>query len=718
MALLNYALTLAEVQSYLNLKAPQQASDPHTGEFAKIIFTGTGDIITHGYNYTQIFGKNKGLVPASEYTVNDAKFKFLANDTSWKELTVADLPMAENIGKASNTTLFTSKQVTDYFASQLSAVDGMRLKGVIDPNTSSTFPTTAEKGDTYRIQYGGTYAGKRVEAGDLVICIEDDLTGADNINKSENWVIIQGNINGVIEHNINGKGYKVYSPNLAAEDAFTIYAPKTGGTEGYVLVAVDSDATPVWKHASTLVDDLVSQGFKNDIVKDVAITTDGTLQITNYAGIVTPKKLSGRWDINISGSAHQVDNSLTLGTGFRFDNSATEYNGSEARQIIMTPATGSAIGGVLIDNLGNYGGLKKTEGDTISVTENGNIYLTDQNIFNALGYKPGNTAAVFAYANILTNSSASYTPVNSVNPFFNLTAAAEDGSSTKVASSLQFTGTNGIKVSSTGSVLNFDLLVATSELKGGIKLGYEGGDATRKYAVQLDENERAFVEVKWKDESFAFSAIDVISGGTKTIEAAQVGDKFTLQAGNGMTLDTDTTAKKIVVHNNYWEVVNTTNEMGYAPKLITTNTSKITAGHYMLAFKNGDTNPSWYSLPITALSDSWRAIKVNGVQVLDNTVRTDEATGAITGLAVDFVQGGKTTITNAGSGKIGISSTWRDIKVNGTEIGEDASFGIVSTNEITIAQTKNTDSEYELGFKILWTNLSTGLQEMIAEDPA
>lgn len=718
MALLNYALTLAEVSSYLNLKAPKSAQDPHTGEFAKIIFTGQGDIITHGYNYTQIFGKNKGLVPASEWTVDDAKFKFLANDTSWKELTVADLPMAENIGKASNTTLFTSKQVTDYFASQLSAVDGMRLKGVIDPNTSSTFPTTAEKGDTYRIQYGGTYAGKRVEAGDLVICIEDDLTGADNINKSENWVIIQGNINGVIEHNINGKGYKVYSPNLSAEDAFTIYAPKTGGTEGYVLVAVDSDATPVWKHASTLVDDLVSQGFKNDIVKDVAITTDGTLQITNYAGIVTPKKLSGRWDINISGSAHQVDNSLTLGTGFRFNDQKTEYNGSEARQIIMTPATGSAIGGVLIDNLGNHGGLKKTEGDTISVTENGNIYLTDQNIYNALGYKPGNTAAVFAYANILTNSSASYTPTNAVNPFFNLTAAAEDGSSTKVASSLQFTGTNGIKVSGTGSVLNFDLLVATSELKGGIKLGYEGGDATRKYAVQLDENERAFVEVNWKDTSPAFSAIDVISGGTKTIEAAKVGDKFTLQAGNGMTLDTDTTAKKITVHNNYWEVVNTTNEMGYAPKLITTNTNKITAGHYMLAFKNGDTNPSWYSLPITALSDSWRAIKVNGVQVLDNTVRTDEATGAITGLAVDFVQGGKTTITNAGSGKIGISSTWRDIKVNGTEIGEDASFGIVSTNEITIAQTKNTDSEYELGFKILWTNLSTGLQEMIAEDPA
>lgn len=717
MALLNYALTLAEVSSYLNLKAPQSAQDSHTGDFAKIIFTGTGDIITHGYNYTQIFGKNKGLVPASEWTVNDAKFKFLANDTSWKELTVADLPMAKNIGDASNTTLFTSKQVAEYFASQLSAVDGLRLKGVIDPTDNKTYPTVAEKGDTYRIQRGGTYAGKTVEAGDLVICIEDDLTGADNINSLNNWVVIQGNINGYVEHTVNGTGYRVYSPNIAEEAVFDIYAPKTGGTEGYVLVAVDSDATPVWKHASTLVDDLVSQGFKNDIVKDVAITTDGKLQITNYANSVTTKELTGRWGINISGSAHQVDNPLTLGTGLRFD-SETEYNGSVARQIILKPATGSAIGGVLIDNLGNHGGLKKTEGDTISVTENGNIYLTDQNIYNALGYKPGNTAAVFAYANILTNSSASYTPTNAVNPFFNLTAAAEDGSSTKVASSLQFTGTNGIKVSGTGSVLNFDLLVATSDSKGGIKLGYEGSDATRKYAVQLDENERAFVEVQWKDESYAFSAIDVISGSTKTLEAAQVGDKFSLIAGNGMTLDADSATKKITIHNNYWEVVNTTNEMGYAPKLITTNTNKITAGHYMLAFKNGDTNPSWYSLPITALSDSWRAIKVNGVQVLDNTVRTDEATGAITGLAVDFVQGGKTEIKNAGNGKIGISSTWRDIKVNGTEIGEDASFGIVSTNEITIAQTKNTDTEYELGFKILWTNLSTGLQEMIAEDPA
>ncbi len=712
MALLNYALTLNEVKDYLNLTVPTTPGQ-HTGDFAKIIFTGTGDIITHGYNYTQIFGQNKGLVPKSEHIVGE-KLKFLADDVSWRELKVADLPMAANIGAASAETLFTSKQVTDYFASQLSAVDGLRLKGVIDPNTSSTFPTVAEKGDTYRIQYSGTYAGQRVEMGDLIICIADDLTGADTINNRDNWAVIQGNINGTIEHNINGKGYKVYSPNISVDDAFDIYAPTSGGTEGYVLVAVDDDTTPVWKHASTIVEDLLSQGLGDDILTDVEITTDGKLKLTDWDLNVTTKELTGRWGINISGSAYKVDNPLSLSTGLRFNNGA-EYNGSEARQIILTPATTSAIGGVIIDNLGTYGGIKKSEGDTISVTENGNIYLTDQNIFNALGYKPGNTAAVFAYANILTNSSSSWTPVNSVNPFFNLTAAAEDGSSTKVASSLQFTGTNGIKVSSIDAVLNFDLQLASADMRGGIKVGYEGGDATRKYAVQLDENERAFVEVKWTDESPAFSTIDVISGGTKTITASEVKDKFTIQAGNGMTLDTDTTNKKIIVHNNYWEVVNTTNEMGYAPKLITSNTQKITAGHYILAFKSGDSNPSWYTLPITAMSDTWRAVKVNGSQVLDNTVRTDDATGGITGLALDLRYSGKTLIENAGDGKVMFSSTWRDIKVNGNEIGEDASFGISSTNEIAVAQIKNSDTEHEIGFKILWTNLSTGAIEMVAE---
>lgn len=714
MALLNYALTLAEVQSYLNLTPPKTAQDNHVGEFAKIIFTGEGDIITHGYNYTQIFGEHKGLVPKATHLEGE-KLKFLANNVSWRELTVADLPMAAAPADASATTLFTSKQIVDYFATQLSAVDAMRFKGGIYADDDTSFPTKAEIGDTYRVIVGGEYAEQRVEAGDLLICIADNLSGAGTINKKANWVVVQSNINGTIEHSINGTGYKVYSPNINQDtQSFTIYAPTTGGFENYILVAQGENATPKWQHANTIVEQLTQGAFGKAIVTDVAITADGTLNVTYYnSASNTSEKLGGRWDIHISGSAGKVDNALTLGTGFRFA-TGENYDGSAARQILMTPATGTNIGGVIIDNLGNHGGLKKTEGDTISITENGNIYLTDQNIFNALGYKPGNTAAVFAYANILTNSSTSYTPANTINPYFNLTAAAEDGSSTKVASFLQFIGTNGIKISSNDKILNFDLQLATDAMRGGIKVGYTSNNAARKYAVELDENEQAFVHVDWKDESYAFSAIDVISGGnTKSIVSNQVADKFSLQAGTGMTLDTDTANKKITINNKYWEVVNTTNEMGYAPKLIMTNTEKLSAGHYMLAFKNGDTNPSWYTLPITALSDSWRAVKVNGTQVLDNTVRTDNATGTITGLALDLRHGGKTTITDAGNGAVLISSTWRDIKVNDNSIHENASFNIQPTNEIGISQIEATETEHSIGFKILWTNLSTGGTETI-----
>jgi hypothetical protein len=71
---------------------------------------------------------------------------------------------------------------------------------------------------------------------------------------------------------------------------------------------------------------------------------------------------------------------LSLGVGLTFGTTGVTYNGSAARTISLVAATTTTIGGVIVD--------KDSKNKTISVTSAGSIYLTKQNIINALGYDP------------------------------------------------------------------------------------------------------------------------------------------------------------------------------------------------------------------------------------------------------------------------------------------------------------------------------------------
>ena len=61
-------------------------------------------------------------------------------------------------------------------------------------------------------------------------------------------------------------------------------------------------------------------------------------------------------------------------------NSGSSYNGENARTISLATATTTSLGGVKIDS--------DNTNKTISVTSAGSIYLTKQNIINALGFDP------------------------------------------------------------------------------------------------------------------------------------------------------------------------------------------------------------------------------------------------------------------------------------------------------------------------------------------
>ena len=334
MALLNFAATYAEISPNLTL------SESTSGDYVKLFFSKDGHIITHGKDFLPTFTANtRGLVPTS----NGLATEFFRGNATWAGITTSDLPMATSIADAitnnkATTTLVTAQQVVDYVSSSFSANDAMRYKGTISysggkyttitaSGTTSSFPTSCEVGDTYRINSAGTYAGYTCTAGDMLICIADG--SGSSLNTSTYWTAVEANITGYVTNKVNGASITTYSTGTTT---FTIYAPTTGGTANQVLIS-NGSAAPVWANQSTLK----------------------------------------------VGQASKVTNALSAGTGLSFGSNVT-YDGSNARTLSLVVATASQLGGVYID--------KDNTNKTISVTSGGSIYLTKQNIVNALGYDP------------------------------------------------------------------------------------------------------------------------------------------------------------------------------------------------------------------------------------------------------------------------------------------------------------------------------------------
>lgn len=732
MALLNYAELLnSELrnQYITNLQKPAvNAEGVRQGDWAKILFTGDGHIISHGVDFTPTFeGGKKGLVPESTRLTDlqanaDAKFKFLGNDGYWKELTVAELPIADSISVGGNPDgsganyIYTAKQVFDNFHAQLDAVNAMRFVGTFSAaSNSNNKPTSCLQGDTYRISNGGEFAGYVLSQGDLVIALKDSKQG-DDVDSDEFWTAIETNINGTVTHMINNTPYNVYSDEIDAGDSFTIFAPKTAGTQGHFLISEGTGKAPVWKDIHTL--DILNSDLKDAILTNVTLTNDGTLKLTDLAGNTTASTTAtGDWNINILGSAHKVDNPLTLANGLAFRSGTTQYDGSSAQEIVLTPATKSVIGGVIVDNLtgddykSTYG--KEKAESTISVTQDGVIYLTAQNVFSALGYKPGVTENVNEYSYFFAKNaddikSAELTSATA-NPYFNLNAYNPEKKLDFVAASVRFMGSDGLDVSATKNQINFSLGVASADHLGAIKIGYEENSTSRKYAVKLDANNRAYVDVPWVDETPAFSYINVYNGNTsagKVSAGPDVADTFEIKAGDG--LNVSVSGKVITFNADTWEVVTPT-KIGFAPAMVGT-TTEIDQQHYVLSYKGNANNPTWNKVPVTAFSDTWRNIKVNGVEILSSTIRL-AGSDDIVANALNFIGAGKTTIEGNANGNVTISSTWRTIKHNNVEVGVDASLKFVDTDSIMIASNDTAD-ETTLGFELVWTNLTDGATEI------
>lgn len=654
MALLNYSSSYSNISSFLNATSG-------TANWLKIFVSpdaaGGGHFITHGIDFGATYSNgSRGLVPGNGGTLNKT---FLRGD-GWSALwTSAAETAAAGEGTAAQqqaakeaylqSTLVSAYDIKQWISDSFAANNAMRFKGIItidgegnisnttDAGTVSGFPTTCEVGDTYKIN-GNTVgnssqiAGEVVSTGDMVVCIK---AGTGSINDGQYWTIVQDNVEHLITYALNGTAFKLYAQT---GNDITLFAPTTAGTSGQVLISGGAGNAPAWANAATLV------------VAEAAKVT--------YA--------------------------LVKGTGLLMTNQSspeTSYDGSKTITIALAKATTSALGGVIIDNGTNseaYSAASNTSNTpypTITVDSDGQIYLSKQNIINALGFTPGNANGQVTGV-VVTGASNGYENTTSAtaNPYINIL----DGGNT-VLGGYRISGSGNITVSSVANsaAIVVGLEEADSTNYGGIKIGYTAPSGSPKnYALQLDSNGKAYVNVPWVSDVFTASAdglAPMASTANKTHD------------DGGTTVD---------------------NIAG--------------ATTYILG-----SDAKWYKLPASAFQSDRRVVKLGGTEIIS----------ASSGNALNIIAGNHVNITAAQTsgnytGAVTFDAVWRDIQVhaiNNSTVSQDVeSIGsndpLVFDNsesvfmlgeEVVVGSGANATTKTVIKSYITWYNMDTQAYEIV-----
>ena len=254
--------------------------------------------------------------------------------------------------------------------------------------------------------------------------------------------------------------------------------------------------------------------------------------------------------------------------------SGINVSGSEAQPTIaVKPATTTAIGGIIvgtnltIDGTGKLSAIDTTYEDATTTThglmstadkvklngieEGANKTIVDASL-SATSANPVENKAVHAEFNsvrTLVSSTESSLQDNIDQVSANLSSAQTtlqaniDGKVDKIEgqglSTNDFTTAEKNKLA---GLSNYTLKAATSSALGGIKIGYSG-TAERTYAVQLDTNSKAYVNVPW--ESDTNQKITAKSGSSTVTFGAN--DTVEIVAGSNVTVTPNTTNKTITI---------------------------------------------------------------------------------------------------------------------------------------------------------------------------
>lgn len=447
---------------------------------------------THTHPYTDLTGsgttKNQAIV--SSGTAN-----------GWKLLTLgaaAEYGVATSVSSG-GTGLVTSGQVYTAITSGIRANDAMVFKGTVSSNSS--LPASHKVGDTYRITAKGTYAGVSCEVGDMIICI----TEGSSANNSH-WTVVQTNIDGAVigpsgstTGNIavfdgdSGKlikdsgftiGKSVPSDALFTDTKYTHPDATTISTAGLYKIKTNSGGHII---SATAV-------AKSDIT-DLGIPgKDTTYEVADHdtAGLIMP------WMYHSAAATGPTAGSNTTAVAVNsITNTANRYYAVEmdknGRAFVNVPwveytytytlpvATSSARGGIKIGYTDS--------GANVAVklsSEKAYVALTSAAVVAALGFTPISEDKNTTYS-IATSSVAGL-----IKPIKNYTKAAISLSAT----------------SDTTTTANITVNSITNT-------------AGKYYAVEMDKNGRAFVNVPWQ-APVTYSAGTGISISNNTISNSGV----------------------------------------------------------------------------------------------------------------------------------------------------------------------------------------------------
>ena len=324
MALLNYVANLSALES------KEKNFDGTNPNDHRLIFSGDRHIYTHGVDFLQDYvNGNRGLVPSlARYTITNSDNQEITinPDNNWvlrkegwgKFLDDDDISINTvwSSGKTNSIIEELNRQFVEYKTENnttinnlLSSQDAMVFKGILDYslegenvtyNKLVDVPTLGySAGWVYRVAKAGKYINDSVycEEFDIIMAIADVGDNQNAINP-EHWTVIQNNISGTHNLNINGGSIQIASNTIGST---IFYAPNNPGTSGQFLVSTGT--TPIWFSPTTL---------------------------------------------NV-GSSDRVNHNLKLGAGLSYSVQTNDfYNGSEERTINLLKTTTDTFGGIKI----------------------------------------------------------------------------------------------------------------------------------------------------------------------------------------------------------------------------------------------------------------------------------------------------------------------------------------------------------------------------------
>lgn len=135
---------------------------------------------------------------------------------------------------------------------------------------------------------------------------------------------------------------------------------------------------------------------------------------------------------------------------------------------------------------------------------------------------------------------------------------------------------------------------------------------------------------------------------------------------------------------------------GLVPKFDALGTGSLDTNSWVLSKLSNGTY-DWFKLPANAFlnTNTWRDIKVNGTQLLG----TATSTGSL-----NFKGSGKTTVSGS-SGTITITSTWRPVTIGGTSIN-DNTLNFIPSGDVYLKTDSTDDGIQDISFGLSWFNIS------------